>query len=164
MLSFFKKLFGRSTSQKTAIPSARVTGATDPIPAEKVAGVQIACDAITIDGDVIGGSIKRTVAINADLMASDEAVAELLRRKVASIQDECAEQLKAWACSKCGAPLPDSSTERFTLTCASCGTVYRMPQASTGRSGGIYFNGGTISVGGEVVGGDKIVIVNHGKS
>ncbi|MBI5566400.1 MAG: hypothetical protein HY870_15985 [Chloroflexi bacterium] len=164
MLSFFKKLFGRSTHQKTSIPSARVTGATDPIPAEKVAGVRMASDVITIDGDVIGGSIKRTITINGDLSASDEAVAELLRRRVASIQDECAEQLKAWTCSKCGAPLPESRTARFTLTCASCGTVFRAPQASTDRSGGVHFNGGAITVSGEVVGGDKIVIVNHGIS
>ncbi len=94
-------------------------------------------------------------------MASDDEVAELLRRKAALMQDECAEQLKAWTCSKCGAALPRKPEDSETVACAYCGSVFRLPRPRE-HSGGVQINGSTITVGGDVIGGDRIVIVSDG--
>jgi hypothetical protein len=67
--------------------------------------------------------------------------------------------LQELKCKNCGGALPANARPGITLTCAHCGTPYRVPEMS--KSGGaINFSaGGDLSIG-EFVGGDKIVI--HG--
>lgn len=65
------------------------------------------------------------------------------------------EQFKAWTCSKCGAVLPEAADGESAVKCASCGTVFRVPQAET-HSGGIQISGNVV-VYGDVVGGDKVI-------
>jgi hypothetical protein len=67
------------------------------------------------------------------------------------------EQIKAWVCPKCGAALPKPVGEDSAITCASCGTMFRVPQDSA-QAGGVQIGGSAI-VHGDIVGRDKIVRV-----
>jgi hypothetical protein len=68
------------------------------------------------------------------------------------------EQLKAWICMKCGAPLPKPEDDVLSVQCASCGTVFQIPQAEM-RSAGVQISGDNIVVHGDIVGGNRIVYV-----
>jgi len=174
MTSFLKRLFGVSADRIAKFGRAKETHKPQP-PEQTTAfeqtasgGVYLTGNVITVGGDVVGGNryheFSGTVTNDAALITSNETATELLRRRAVATHDEGASHLKAWTCSKCGASLPESSAERITLKCASCGTVFWVSQTSTSHSGGVNFNGGTITVSGEIVGGDKIVIVSDGNS
>jgi predicted RNA-binding Zn-ribbon protein involved in translation (DUF1610 family) len=66
--------------------------------------------------------------------------------------------LAAWTCSKCGAALPKPEHGASAVKCAACGTMFQISQAEA-RSGGIQISG-NIVVHGDIVGGDRITIVN----
>jgi hypothetical protein len=153
MLSFLKRFFGQAVKSAGSIAPDSPIGTAAPAASTKSG---IAADK---KPQPVGAASQMGAAIR---FTSDEAVAEPLWRKVATKRDVTAEQLKAWTCSKCGAALPNLDAEK-TLKCASCGTVFRVPQASTSRPDGVYFNGGNIVIHGSVVGGD-LVSVNTTKT
>jgi hypothetical protein len=72
------------------------------------------------------------------------------------------DQLKAWICAKCGAQLPEPADAAAVVTCASCGTVFRVPQDSV-EAGGVQISGSVV-VHGDIVGRNKIVHVGPHKA
>ncbi len=64
--------------------------------------------------------------------------------------------LQAWTCVKCGAALPAEAGTGELVTCGYCGTAFKLP---TARSGGVNISGGAVTIGGDVIGGSKRVIV-----
>ncbi len=64
--------------------------------------------------------------------------------------------LQALTCAKCGAALPAEAGTGETVTCGYCGTAFKLP---TARRGGVTISGGSITIGGDVIGGSKRVIV-----
>jgi hypothetical protein len=66
--------------------------------------------------------------------------------------------LQPWTCIKCGAALPAEAATGAVVTCGYCGTPFSLPTAKT-RSGGVVVSGGSIKIGGDVIGGSKRVIV-----
>jgi hypothetical protein len=64
--------------------------------------------------------------------------------------------LQAWTCVKCGAALPAEAGTGALVTCGYCGTAFKLP---TARSGGVSISSGSITIGGDVVGGSKRVIM-----
>lgn len=88
----------------------------------------------------------------------------LLRRKYDTKQTESAEQLRDWTCSKCGAPLPEVDAGKSLLKCASCGTLFHIQETPRVISDGVNITGSNITISGDVVGGDRIVIVTRNQS
>ena len=68
--------------------------------------------------------------------------------------------LQAWTCAKCGAALPAQAGTGEIVTCGHCGTAFKLPKA-TARSGGVSISGGSVTVGGDIVGGSKHVIMTN---
>ncbi len=66
--------------------------------------------------------------------------------------------LQAWTCVKCGAALPAEAGTGELVTCGYCGTPFSLPTAKT-RRGGVTISGGAVTIGGDVIGGSKRVIV-----
>ena len=64
--------------------------------------------------------------------------------------------LQAWTCIKCGAALPAEVGPSKLVTCKHCGTLFKLP-ATKARTGGINISGGPVTIGGDLVGGSKIV-------
>lgn len=87
---------------------------------------------------------------------SEEAFVQLVRDKLSQPLDLNAQQLQAWTCTKCGAALPRETGECDTVTCGYCATVYRLPRPKK-RTGGIQISG-NVSVGGDLIGGDRIIV------
>jgi hypothetical protein len=67
-------------------------------------------------------------------------------------------QLQALTCVKCGAALPAEAATGEMVTCGYCGTAFKLPTAQA-RSGGVSISGGLITVGGDIIGGSKRVIM-----
>jgi hypothetical protein len=65
--------------------------------------------------------------------------------------------LQDMICTQCSAPLPATAIPGETMTCQYCGTSFCVPEA---RMAGVEFNmgNGSIYIGGDLVGGDKVVI------
>jgi hypothetical protein len=74
----------------------------------------------------------------------------------ALVMDSDIDQLQALTCVKCGAALPAEAATGEMVTCGYCGTAFKLP---TAHSGGVSISGGSITVGGDVIGGSKRVIV-----
>jgi hypothetical protein len=72
------------------------------------------------------------------------------------VMDSDIDQLQALTCVKCGAALPAEAATGEMVTCGYCGTAFKLP---TAHSGGVSISGGSITVGGDVIGGSKRVIV-----
>jgi hypothetical protein len=70
------------------------------------------------------------------------------------------ESLQKLVCSSCGAALPADQHPARIVRCAHCGTLYVPP--GNGQ-GGIYLSG-TVTVKGDLVGGDKVVVVQRSRS
>jgi hypothetical protein len=68
------------------------------------------------------------------------------------------QSLQAWTCGKCGAALPAEAGTGELVTCGYCGTPFKLPTA-TARRGGVNISGGSVFVGGDIVGGSKRVIM-----
>jgi hypothetical protein len=68
------------------------------------------------------------------------------------------DQLQAWTCVKCGAALPAEAATGELVTCGYCGTPFSLPTAQTRRSG-VTISGESITIGGDIIGGSKRVIV-----
>jgi hypothetical protein len=66
--------------------------------------------------------------------------------------------LQTWTCVKCGAALPAEAATGELVTCGYCGTPFKLPTAQT-RRGGVTISGGTVTIGGDIIGGSKHVIV-----
>jgi hypothetical protein len=66
--------------------------------------------------------------------------------------------LQAWTCVKCGAALPAEAGTGVLAICGYCGTPFKLPVAQT-RRGGVTIAGGSVTIGGDIVGGSKHVIV-----
>jgi hypothetical protein len=66
-------------------------------------------------------------------------------------------QLQAWTCIKCGAALPAEAATGELVTCGYCGTPFSLPTAKT-RCGGVTISGGSVTIGGDIIGGSKRVI------
>jgi hypothetical protein len=65
---------------------------------------------------------------------------------------------QAWTCGKCGAALPAEAATGEMVTCGYCGTAFKLPTAQT-RRGGVSISGGAVTIGGDVIGGSKRVIM-----
>jgi hypothetical protein len=65
--------------------------------------------------------------------------------------------LQSWTCVKCGAALPAEAATGELVTCGYCGTPFSLPTATT-RCGGISISGGSVTIGGDLIGGSKRVI------
>jgi hypothetical protein len=59
------------------------------------------------------------------------------------------------ACPACGAALPSEAQAGRPFQCRHCGNLVVVPDKA-GLPGGVTFSGGRVTVGGDVVGGDKI--------
>ena len=66
--------------------------------------------------------------------------------------------VQAWTCVKCGAALPAEAGLGALVTCGYCGTPFKLPTAQT-RRGGVTISGGAVTIGGDIIGGSKHVIV-----
>ena len=66
--------------------------------------------------------------------------------------------LQAWTCAKCGAALPAEAGMGELVTCGYCGTPFKLPAEQT-RSGGVSISGGSVTIGGDVIGGSVVKIV-----
>ena len=62
--------------------------------------------------------------------------------------------LQTWTCVKCGAALPVEAAG-VSVACGSCGTPFKLPNAQV-QGGGITISGGSVFVGGDIVGGDLV--------
>lgn len=69
--------------------------------------------------------------------------------------------LQPWTCIKCGAALPVEVGTGQLVTCKHCGTSFKLPEAKM-RPAGINISGGPVTIGGDVVGGSKIVASSNG--
>jgi hypothetical protein len=67
-------------------------------------------------------------------------------------------QLQALTCVKCGAALPAEAATGAMVTCGYCGTAFKLP-ATTACRGGVSISGESITIGGDIIGGSKRVIV-----
>lgn len=65
--------------------------------------------------------------------------------------------LQAWTCAKCGAALPVEAAAGVSVTCNSCGTPFKLPRAQV-QGGGITVSGGSVAIGGDLVGRNKIIM------
>ncbi len=65
--------------------------------------------------------------------------------------------LQALMCVKCGAALPAEAATGELVTCGYCGTAFKLPAART--HGGVSISGDSVTIGGDIVGGSKHVIV-----
>ncbi len=72
--------------------------------------------------------------------------------------NEDCQPLQAWTCVKCGAALPAEVATGEVVTCGYCGTPFSLPAATT-RHGGVTISGGSVTIGGDLIGGSKRVIV-----
>jgi hypothetical protein len=64
--------------------------------------------------------------------------------------------LQAWTCVKCGAALPAEVATGELVTCGYCGTPFSLPTANL-RCGGVNISGGSVFVGGDIIGRNLIV-------
>jgi hypothetical protein len=64
--------------------------------------------------------------------------------------------LQAWTCVKCGAALPAEAGTGELVTCGYCGTPFSLPTAKV-RCGGVNISGGSVFVGGDVIGRNLII-------
>ena len=65
---------------------------------------------------------------------------------------------QAWTCARCGAALPVEAGTGELVICGYCGTPFVLPTART-RCGGVSISGGSVTIGGDVIGGTKHVVV-----
>ncbi|MBP7687958.1 MAG: hypothetical protein KA765_08625 [Thermoflexales bacterium] len=168
MASFLKRLFGGADKSPVTVASDSLSAATKPLTAvaNEPSPAVATNDAPTTESmaDIFTQKQAEFESSEAATTLREETVAELLRRKLAAMQDESAEQLKDWTCSKCGAPLPEVDAGKSLLKCSSCGTLFHKQQTPKVISGGVNISGSNITIGGDLVGGDQIVIVNKGQS
>ena len=66
--------------------------------------------------------------------------------------------LQTWTCVKCGAALPAEAGTGELVICGYCGTAFKLPAEQT-RSGGVNIAGESITIGGDVVGRSKRIIM-----
>lgn len=71
---------------------------------------------------------------------------------------DTSQPLQAWTCIKCGATLPAEAATDEMVTCGYCGTAFKLPAIQT-RHGGISITGESVTIGGDIIGGSKRVIV-----
>ncbi len=152
MTSFLKRLFEARSNEAQPVEPVASDPPVDTAPLIASEQLEITPDEM-VPSDIVGtpyvgGSVR---------IVSEEMAAELLKRKMATTIDLNIEQLKAWTCTQCGAPLPDLNAEATTVKCTSCGTVFRIPQTLTSRSGGVHISGSNVVVHGSIVGGDLVV-------
>lgn len=131
MIAFLKRLFDRQTNN----------------------GQSIDVESSVTCAELEGVPTEATVSD-----AVDEASVSSLRNQKLIVQSLGADELKAWACTQCGAALPREVDDCNTVTCVACGSVFRLPQASM-RSLGVTIDADMITIGGDVVGGSKIVFM-----
>src|SRR5512144_1870675 len=65
--------------------------------------------------------------------------------------------LQSWTCLRCGAALPAEAGTGELVTCGYCGTPFKLPTA-TNRCGGVNISSSSVTIGGDVVGRDKITM------
>ncbi len=75
----------------------------------------------------------------------------------AEMPNSNSQPLQAWTCVKCGAALPVEAGTGELVTCGYCGTPFKSPVARTGR-GGVTVSGSTVTIGGDLVGRNKITM------
>ncbi len=68
------------------------------------------------------------------------------------------DSLQKLVCANCGAGLPAEKTATGAIRCAHCGTLYLPPQ---GRGGGVHISGGPVTIGGDLVSGDKTIYIDQ---
>lgn len=67
------------------------------------------------------------------------------------------DMLTHWACTQCGAPLPEGERAERLVTCTACGT--RFVVRETAGETGVVIQSQVVTIGGDVIHGDKIVHV-----
>lgn len=67
------------------------------------------------------------------------------------------QSLQAWTCIQCGAALPAEAGTGELVTCGYCGTPFKL-SAPKARSGGVNISGGSVTIGGDLIGGSKMVM------
>ena len=171
MASFLKRLFGSQTNAATLATATPSINSTNPemLSAKAIETQPMAVPATLAEPATRVHEIpmpESTIVpqVSASTRSvSDETMAELLRRKLVAMQAESAEQLKDWTCTKCGAALPREVTNCGTLSCTYCGSVFSTPRPRK-FSGGVNISGETITVGGDIIGGDRIVIASKSQT
>jgi hypothetical protein len=68
--------------------------------------------------------------------------------------------LQAWTCIKCGAALPAEAGTGAVVTCGYCGTPFSLPTATV-RCGGVNISGGSVFVGGDIIGRNLIITTSN---
>ena len=67
------------------------------------------------------------------------------------------QQAQTWTCVKCGAALPAEAGTGELVTCGYCGTPFKLPTATT-RCAGVNISGSSVTIGGDLVGRNKIIM------
>jgi len=68
--------------------------------------------------------------------------------------------LQSWTCVKCGAALPAEAATGELVICGYCGTPFSLPTAQV-RCGGVNISGGSVFVGGDVIGRNLIITTSN---
>ncbi len=74
-----------------------------------------------------------------------------------NLSHNSSQQPQAWTCAKCGAALPVEAAAGVSVTCSSCGTPFKLP-GTQAQGGGVTISGGSVFVGGDVVGGSVVKV------